>query len=53
MLCKCINSNQFIPLKLRGMVFTAFTKDIAYIKSINLMKQASISLAQAYVLFSL
>ena len=56
MLSKCIkykNSNQVIPLRLRGMVFTVFTKDIMDKKSVNLMKQPNISMAQAYVLFSL
>ena len=56
MLSKCIkykNSNQIIPLRLRGMFFTVFTKNSMDKKSVNLMKQPNISMAQAYVLFSL
>ena len=40
-----------IPLKLRGMIFTVFTKD-SLDKTVSLIKHPNISLAQAYVLFS-
>ena len=46
------NSNRFIPLKLRRMVFTDFRKD-SINKISKSIKQPNISLAQAYVLFSL